>query len=62
MMSQKKIIEDMLKNSGIYVKDDSWQMLIKFAEKEGIVDYKFLLDSYKDRNKRIDTHPLRQIQ
>jgi len=33
--------------------------LIKFAEKEGVVDYKFLLESYKDRTKRIDTHPLR---
>lgn len=33
--------------------------MIKFAEKEGVVDYKFLLESYKDRTKRIDSHPLR---
>jgi len=36
-------------------------MLIKFAEKEGIVDYKFLLEIYKDRNRRIDSHPIRPI-
>jgi Ca2+-binding EF-hand superfamily protein len=57
----KKIIEDMLKNSGVYVQDDSWQMLIKFAEKEGEVDYKFFLEIYKDRNKRIDSHPIRSL-
>ena len=33
--------------------------MIKFAEKEGAVDYKFLLESYKDRTKRIDPHPSR---
>ena len=48
----------MLKSSGVYVKAEVWQMLIKFAEKEGIVDYKFLLESYKDRTKRIDSHPI----
>jgi len=34
-------------------------MLIKFAEKEGIVDYKFLLESYRDRKGRIDHNPIR---
>jgi hypothetical protein len=31
--------------------------LIKFAEKEGLIDFKFMLDVYKDRIKKIDVHP-----
>lgn len=52
----------MLKNAGVEVKEESWAMLIKFAEKEGIVDYKFLLESYKDRTKQIDRHPVRALR
>ena len=29
----------MLKNTGIFVKEESWEMMIRFAEKEGEVDY-----------------------
>ena len=37
-------------------------MLIRFSEKEGIVDYKLLLESYKVRDKRIDSHPIRALR
>nr|QBH22546.1 EF hand family protein [Philasterides dicentrarchi] len=57
----KAVIEQMLRNGGIEVKDDGWPVLLKFAEKDGIIDYKFLLDVYKERIKAIDTHP-RSIQ
>ena len=48
----------MLRNSGVFIKEEAWPMLIKFAEKDGIVDYKFLLEVYKERIKRIDSHPI----
>ena len=47
----------MLRNSGLEVKEEAWPMLIKFAEKDGRIDFKFLMDVYKDRIKRIDSHP-----
>lgn len=47
----------MLRNSGITVKEEGWPVLLKFALKDGIIDYKFLLDVYKERIKAIDTHP-----
>lgn len=48
----------MLRNSGVTVREDGWPVLLKFAEKDGIIDYKFLLEVYKERIKRIDTHPI----
>ena len=48
----------MLRNSGVCVREDGWPILLKFAEKDGIIDYKFLLEVYKERIKRIDTHPI----
>lgn len=53
----KDVIEKMLRNSAIEVKESGWPVLLKFAEKDGIIDYKFLLDVYKERIKAIDTHP-----
>ena len=47
----------MLRNSGIQVKPEGWPILIRFAEKDRIIDYKFLLEVYKERTKRIDSHP-----
>lgn len=48
----------MLSNVGLKLSDDLWPVLIKFAEKNGSIDYKFLLEVYKDRIKKIDAHPL----
>lgn len=53
----KNVIEFMLRNSGLSVKEEGWPVLIKFAEKDGIIDYKLLLDIYKERIKKIDSHP-----
>jgi hypothetical protein len=39
----------MLRNSGVTIKEEAWPVLIKFTEKDGVIDYKFLLDVYKER-------------
>ena len=56
----KKIMEEMLRNSGVIIQEEAWPVLIKFAEKDGIVDYRFMLEVYKERIKRIDSHPIIQ--
>ncbi len=44
----------MLRNGGVEVKEEYWPVLIKFAEKDGVLDYKNLLDVYKNRIRVID--------
>eukprot|EP00825_Cyclidium_porcatum_P013302 TRINITY_DN1701_c0_g3_i2.p1 TRINITY_DN1701_c0_g3~~TRINITY_DN1701_c0_g3_i2.p1 ORF type:complete len:627 (+),score=122.35 TRINITY_DN1701_c0_g3_i2:88-1968(+) len=53
----KNIIENMLRNCGLTIKEEGWPVLIKFAEKDGIIDYKLMFDIYKERIKKIDSHP-----
>jgi hypothetical protein len=52
------IVEQMLRNSGITVQEECWPVLLKFAERDGLIDYRFLLEVYKERIRRIDTHPI----
>ena len=47
----------MLRNMGLNVKEEFWPFMLKFAEKDHEIDYKFMLDVYKDRIKRIDIQP-----
>ena len=46
----------MLRSSGQSIKEEGWPILLKFAEKNGNIDYKFLLEVYKDRIAKIDSH------
>jgi len=48
----------MLSNSGHKLKEEAWPILLKFAERNGLIDYKFMLEVYKERIKRIDSHPV----
>ena len=47
----------MLMHSGILVEESRWPVLINFAEKNGSIDFKFMLDVYKQRIQKIDSHP-----
>lgn len=38
---------------GIVLEEDHYPLLIKFAERDGIVDYRFMLEVYKERIHRI---------
>ncbi len=53
----KTQIEDLLRSSGFQVNDFYWPYLLKFADKQGRIDYKFLLDIYKYKNVKIDQIP-----
>lgn len=49
----KEIMQRLLKNVGLEVEEDCYPLLIKFAERDGVVDYKFMLEVYKERMGRI---------
>ncbi len=50
----KKVIEEILLQSSLRVKPEYWPMLLKFAEKNGVIDYKFLLEIYRGRKARME--------
>lgn len=43
----KKIIEQILRNLGIHLTEDKWNILLSYAEIDGIIDYRKMLDVYK---------------
>lgn len=42
-----------MRNVGATVDEDCYPHLLKFAERDGIVDYRFMLEVYKERMGRI---------
>jgi len=53
----KEVIAGILENSKIQLSQEKWPYLLKFAEKDGAVDYKFLLEVFKERLYRLSAHP-----
>lgn len=47
----------MLRSQNIIVKEEQWPQLISWSKKNGRIDYKFLLEVYKDRLNGMDTQP-----
>ena len=53
----KEIIGELLRSVGLYVPEEFWPYLLKFSQREGAIDYKFMLEVYKERVGRVDSHP-----
>lgn len=53
----KEVISELLRSVGLYVPEEFWPYLLKFAQREGAIDYKFMLEVYKERINRVDSHP-----
>ena len=53
----RMIIQSLVNSCGIRLDDKYWPLLINFAEKDGHVDYRYLLDKYKERTSVVDLHP-----
>lgn len=51
------MISNVLRGLGYIIEDKYWPYILKFAEREGIIDYKFLLDVYKEKQVKITSHP-----
>lgn len=41
----------------MFLTENNWQSLIKFAERDGYIDYEFMFDIYKGRLMNIIKHP-----
>ena len=50
----KFVIEEILLASGLKVKAEYWDLLLRFAEKNGKIDHKFLLEIYRGRKTRME--------
>lgn len=57
----REVIGGILENSGIQLSAEKWPYLLNFAEKNGAIDYKFLLDVCKDRLYLLTAHPKTSI-
>ena len=53
----KSVLCSLLGTSGIVLDAKFWPLLISFAEKDGRVDFKYMLDRYKERTTIINLHP-----
>ena len=53
----KEVISGVLENSDIQLSAEKWPYMLKFAEKDGVVDYKFLLEVFKERLYLLNAHP-----
>ena len=53
----KEILQGLLGMNGTRLEPKFWPLLINFAEKDGFVDYRYLLDRYKERTQMINLHP-----
>lgn len=53
----KQTISQIFITNGLQVNDEFWPYLLRFAEKDGVVDYRFMLDVYRDRINALNSHP-----
>ncbi len=53
----KEILETILGKVGIHLSSDQWYSLLNFAEKDKIIDYKLLLETFKQRLYLLSAHP-----
>lgn len=53
----REVIANILENSKIQLTPEKWPYLLKFAEKDGVIDYKFLLEIFKERLYLLSAHP-----
>ena len=53
----KQTISKIFMAESLQVDEGFWPYLLRFAEKEGVVDYRFMLDVYKERVQVLNSHP-----
>jgi len=53
----KEVVGDMLEKEGIHLTSEKWPYLLKFAEKDEAIDYKILLEVFKERLYLLSAHP-----
>lgn len=55
----KKVIKETINNADVLMQEKNWPILLKFAEKkDGLIDYKLLVDVYRDRALKLASPPI----
>ena len=44
----KEILRKLLNGNDVHIEESLWPRIMAFAEKEGLVDFKFMLEVFKD--------------
>jgi len=57
----KQVFLNLVQSHGFSIADDQWLYLSKFAEKDGQIDYKFMLEVFKERLYLLHAHPKTNI-
>jgi hypothetical protein len=57
----QEIIGEVLFANGLTVEKEFWPYLLKFAEKDGVIDHKFLLEVFRERSYLLTSHPKADI-
>jgi len=57
----KEVIGGLLSQEGIQLTEEQWECMYKFAEKDGQVNYKFMLEIFKERVYLLSAHPKKDI-
>lgn len=57
----KTLLGDMLLKANLNVPDKNWPLLLKFAEKDGAIDFRFMMEVFKERLDIILSHPKEKI-
>lgn len=57
----KSVIKEFLENAKVKVSDNKWPLLLKFAEIDGVIHVKTLMDVYRDRVHRLMNIPKTKV-
>ncbi len=53
----RQVVVSLLESHGFPLTNEQWLYLSKFAEKDGQIDYKFMLEVFKERLYLLHAHP-----
>lgn len=53
----KNVVKELLDNAKVKVSDNRWPLLLKFAEVDGVIQVKTLMEVYRDRVQRLMNIP-----
>lgn len=53
----KHVVGDVLADAKVPMEDKNWPILLKFAEQKGVINYKLLVDVYRNRVSQLACPP-----
>jgi Ca2+-binding EF-hand superfamily protein len=57
----RDVLIELLRNNSIAINESYWPYLLKVAERDSAIDYKFLLEVFKERSQLLVAHPKASI-